>query len=386
MKNIKSIMFVLLSLLSIVVYPDVDQFYSLLTNAKLKPIVMLFIEKGTHRASKIWEKVAARFDENRKVIIAEFSCHGRRDFCWSNGVKQVPAIQCHFGPDIVVPYLGMLKTDDIVEWIDRMIEKPVHELTWPPLLDEKSVSFVLAPESKHLSTLTKVAYAFKNTTNKFYTGNITHSLTAIYDDTFNVTISDDLSDESIADFVWKNQFQLVEELTFHNFHIRRSTRRYMLVAAIDRITTEQQERFQKILQQLRRIAKDNFQDVGVTWADGQAMAPHLEGYGISTFPAVVVLDNQLRQEFFFSTSNFENLEQWMLDIKKGVIEVHCVPLAKRLKMLVMFVCVRYTLVVVVVIILLITFIVTLRVFVRELRELRRRERDWYRRLEEKKES
>ena len=377
-------MVVFLVLLGIVVYPDTDQFYSLLAHSKLKPLVMLFVGRGMERASKIWEKVAGHYNNNRKVTIAEFSCQGRRDFCWGIGVKQVPAIQCHFGPDIVVAYQGVLKTDSIITWIDRMIEKPVQNLTYPHVWDTDCVSFVLSSHSEHQRSFVKTAYAFKNTSAKFYVGNVTDSLVAVYDDLFNVSIHEELDEQSISNFVWRNQFQLVEELTFHNFHARRSTRRYMVIVALDALIQTDPVSFNNMMVRLRAIAKHHFSNLSVVWGDGHSMAPHLDGYEIHTLPSFVVLDNTLTQEYFFASDNISNLEDLLDDITSGQLEPRRVATGKRVKMLVKFVCLRYTLAVIVLTFLLITFFVILFFLVRELRKLRRQTRRYYTKLEEKK--
>jgi len=198
----------------------------------------------------------------------------------------------------------------------------------------------------------------------------------MYDGAFSVSLAQGDAAARRA-FIWENQFQLVQELRIAEFALRRRAKRFLAVAVLDLASREQLRGFEGIVRALAVPARLHLPEFGVGWIDARQIERHAGLYGLTSFPAVVVLDSRLRDDCFFVTHNLDGLSDWFAAIRAGTVDPDSVPRARLLWMRLRVALTRNVVTATVCAALVVAFVAVFWVFVREWRVLRRRKRRAY---------
>lgn len=276
---------------SVVVYPTDATFQHVIGQSDV-PLIAAFTTKGTSpsdRLAKRWASIERDFVESRDLIIANVVCSSNRKVCESLGVKFTPAIIAFFGSEARVEYSGPRELDNIREWITRMTEQPVVNISEEPKKGiRESVMFVLS-DSDLLQEFEHAALMYKNTTNQFMfcANTSTKGLSAFMGKNF-VNAFDSEKDGSVKEFVWSHQFPIGFELTKQNYLEAVKSGRVLVVLLLNPAMSGNGKR----LKVFEKVAAEFHDKFAFAQMDAMTYGEFITSLNVETYPSVAFIDDR----------------------------------------------------------------------------------------------
>ena len=120
------------------------------------------------RLSPIWLQLAEKYNSGNEISIASVNCDEHKSVCSSNEVQGYPTLKLYKGDD-EIPYRGGRDYDDFVNFLDKVQEAPVKEITSSSeYLDVNSVQFIIYSNPDSPASFSQIQTHFQNFALKYY--------------------------------------------------------------------------------------------------------------------------------------------------------------------------------------------------------------------------
>lgn len=358
-----------------VVHPNDITIEHVLDISKKRPTFIFFKPRKSNKNQniiKIWEKLCSKYMEDKKKVIADFSCVKYRQQCNLLNIYNIPSIYAFYGPEHYIKYNGKYSYSIVDKWITEMSSFPIinissiHEFynIESNNLTSESVIY-LSTKSQDYKKIFEVAY-FRNTTNIFlflrqnnslnHIHPFNHRITAFLNSNF--TISSDEENINFTEFVWKNQFHVPFQLTVDNIKTAKNSRAYLAIY----VTKFKKNKFNyaeiklneinsSLYKVLKYLGEKYYETTNFCWSDIHKFPIFFKSYGIKKAPALLVLKDDLF--WITKNTNIDSITTFMDQILEGQIKGEKMSDMKVIKYDFLLVLLKYPMLILIIIMLLI---------------------------------